>query len=311
MSKITVMGSFVVDLMSKTPHLPKRGETVFGGPFKLGPGGKGSNQGVAAKRAGADVTMITKLGKDEFSEIALKSFVAEGIDTAFVYQNENFGTGAALIMVEENTGENSIVVSVGACNHVTREEIERAEEKIKDSTVFLTQLETNIDAVEHGINLAKKHGVTVVLNPAPVQPFNEELFKKVDIITPNEVEASILSGTQVVDISSAREAAEYFLNKGVGTVVITLGGLGAFVKTKDFEKHIPAFKVEQVVDTTGAGDAFNGGFVTALSENQSLEDAVIFANAVGALSVTKEGTAPAMPYRQEIEDFLKRKRSQQ
>lgn len=305
MNKITVLGSFVVDLMSKTPHLPTRGETVFGGPFKLGPGGKGSNQGVAAARAGAEVTMITKLGKDEFAEIALKSFRSANMDTQFIFQDDEHETGAALIMVEDGSAENEIVVSIGACNYITDAEVQAAEEHIKNSKVFLTQLETNISAVELGIELAKKHGVKVVLNPAPVRSIEDDLYKKVDYLTPNEVEAGILSGIKVEDVDGARQAAEFFLAKGVQTVVITLGKNGAFIKNSSLEKHIPAFTVTNVVDTTGAGDAFNGGFATALAEGKSIEEAVVFGNAVGALSVTKLGTAPAMPYRNEIEDFLK------
>ena len=304
MNKITVLGSFVVDLMSKTPHLPTRGETVFGGPFKLGPGGKGSNQGVAAKRAGADVTMITKLGKDEFAEIALRSFRNEQMDTRFILQDDEHETGAALIMVEDESAENEIVVSIGACNYIKDEEVLAAEEEIKNSRVFLTQLETNIDAVIVGLNLAKKHGVKVVLNPAPVREINDELYKQVDFLTPNEVEAGILSGIKVDDLDSARQAAEFFLAKGVQTVVITLGKNGAFIKNREIEQHVPAFRVEKAVDTTGAGDAFNGGFATALAEGKSIQEAVVFGNAVGALSVTKLGTAPAMPYRSEIEAFL-------
>lgn len=310
MSKITVLGSFVVDLMSKTPHLPTRGETVFGGPFKLGPGGKGSNQGVAAKRAGSDVTMITKLGNDEFAEIAFKSFTNENMRTKYVFQDDEHETGAALIIVEDGTAENVIVVSVGACNFLKDEEINLAAKEIENSEIFLTQLETNLEAVKTGISLAKKFGVKVVLNPAPVQKINEEIYKGLDFLTPNEIEAGILSGITVNDLDGARKAADYFLAKGVKNVVITLGKNGAFLKNQEIEKHIPAFQVENVVDTAGAGDAFNGGFATALAEGKSIEEAIVFGNAAGALSVTKIGTAPAMPYRDEIENFIKQNKGE-
>lgn len=304
MKKVAVLGSFVVDLMSKTPHLPARGETVFGGPFRVGPGGKGSNQGVAAKRAGADVTMITKLGRDEFAEIALNSFRAEDMETEFIYQDDQHETGAALIMVEEGSAENAIVVSIGACNYLTAHEIEAAAKKIKNSQIFLTQLETNLEAVRAGIKVAKSYNVPVILNPAPVQPIADEVFPDIDYLTPNEVEAEILTGIKIRKIADAQKAAVHFLAKGVQNVIITLGKNGALIKNNSIEKHIPAYEIDNVVDTTGAGDAFNGGLATALAEGKSLEDAVCFGNAVGALSVTKIGTAPAMPYRDEIEDFM-------
>jgi ribokinase len=309
MGKIVVLGSFVVDLTSKTPHLPKRGETVFGGPFKLGPGGKGANQAVAAKRAGADVEMITKLGKDKFADIAIDNFINENISTEFVFQTEKHTTGAALIMVEENSAENKIVVANGACNYIENSEIYKAKEKIKNCDIFLTQLETNYSAVVTGIKLAKENGVKVVLNTAPVQKIDEDLYKDIDIVTPNEIEAEILSNIEVKNVEDANEAADYFLDKGVKTVIITMGKKGSFIKNKDISKLIPSFKMNNVVDTTGAGDAFNGGLVTALSEGKNIVDSVIFANAVGALSVTKFGTAPAMPYKNEIIDLLKNKKS--
>lgn len=304
--KITVLGSFVVDLMSRTPHLPARGETVFGGPFKLGPGGKGSNQGVAAHKSGADVTMVTKLGRDEFAQIALQSFKSVGMRTDYVFFDDKHETGAALILVEDGTAENEIVVSIGACNYITDEEVESVREEIKNSKVLLTQLETNLSAVYKAIDIANEYGVMVVLNTAPVQPIPQEIFKKVDILTPNETEASILSGIQVKDLEGAKKAAEYFVEKGVKSVVITLGANGVYVKSKEFEGHVPAFKVENVVDTTGAGDAFNGGFATALAEGKNIKEAAIFGNAVAGISVTRIGTAPSMPTREEVDEFLKK-----
>ena len=302
-AKITVMGSFVVDLMSRTPHLPVKGETVKGSTFKLGPGGKGSNQGVAAQRAGADVTMITKLGKDDFAEIALKSFKNEGMDTKFVFQDEKYSTGAALIMVDEKTSENEIVVVPGACSNITDKDIKMAKESIENSKVFLTQLETNVDAVEKAVDIAYKNGVTVVLNPAPVQEISDELYKKIDVLTPNEVEASILSGVNVETIEDAKKAANVLMKKGVKNVLITLGSKGVLVVTSQKEEFIQSYKVN-VVDTTGAGDAYNGAFATALSEGKDIFEAAHFANAAAAISVTRIGTAPAMAYRNEIEKFI-------
>jgi len=302
-SKITVMGSFVVDLMGRSPHLPVPGETVKGSFFKLGPGGKGSNQGVAAQRAGADVTMVTKIGKDDFSEIALKSFMNEGMDTSLVFKDDKLSTAAALILVDENTSENEIVVILGACSNITDDDIETARDAIECSSVFLTQLETNVDAVEKAINIAHSKGVKVILNPAPVQEIPKELYSKIDFFTPNEVEASILSGVTIENIEDARKAAQVFIDRGTENVIITLGKKGALVVTPSRNELIESYKVN-AVDTTGAGDAYNGGFATALAEGKDIFEAARFASAVGALSVTKIGTSPAMPYREEIDEFI-------
>ena len=302
-SKITVMGSFVVDVMARTPHLPIPGETVKGNFFKLGPGGKGSNQGVAAQRAGAEVTMVTKIGKDDFSEIALKSFMKEGMDTRLVFKDDKLSTGVALILVDENTSENEIVVISGACSNITADDIETARDAIEGSSVFLTQLETNVDAVEKTIDIAHSKGIKVILNPAPVQEIPKELYTKIDYFTPNEVEASILSGITIEDIEDARKAAQIFISRGIENVIITMGSKGALVVTPTRDEFIESYKVN-AVDTTGAGDAYNGGFATALAEGKDIFEAARFASAVGALSVTKIGTAPAMPYRAEIDKFI-------
>lgn len=302
-SRVTVMGSFVVDLMGRAPHLPVPGETVKGIMFKMGPGGKGSNQGVAAKRSGADVNMITKLGKDGFAEIALKSFTNEGIDIKFIFQDEQYTTGTALILVDDITSENEILVTLAACDHITDEDIDKVKSTIINSKVFLTQLETNVDAVEKTINIASSNGVLVILNPAPIQQIPDELLKKVNILTPNEVEASILSGIEIITIEDAKQSAEILMQRGAKNVIITLGSKGSLVVTKNKTKFIESLKVN-VVDTTGAGDAFNGGLATALAEGKDIFEAAEFANAVGALSVTKIGTAPSMPYRNEIDKFI-------
>ena len=304
-SRITVMGSFIVDLMARAPHLPEHGETVKGSHFQIGPGGKGSNQGVAASRSGAAVTMITKIGTDPFAQIALDSFQREGMDMQFVMQDKRYPTGTALIMVDENTSENKIVVTIGACEHITKDEIDAARSPIENSRVLLTQLETNLDAVENAVEIAHARGITVVLNPAPApqHPLSDNLLSRIDILTPNETEAAILSGIKITDMDDAKKAARILKSKGVGHVIITMGNKGALVLTDSMEKVIDPIRVK-VVDTTGAGDAFNGGLATALAEGQDIVQAVRFANATGALSVTKVGTAPAMPYRDEIENLL-------
>lgn len=303
MSRVVVMGSFVVDLMGRTPHLPQPGETVKGNVFKIGPGGKGANQAVAAHRAGADIKLITKIGNDEFGELAKNNFIKEGMDVSNIYIDDNRETGAALIMVDEVSSENKIVVIPGACENITDCDIETSSKLIKGCDFFLTQLETNIDSIEKSIKLAAEHGAKVIFNPAPIQPISKEILKYVDIITPNEVEASILTGIKIESENDAKIVAKKLQEMGVKNIVITLGSKGCYVKTENEEKFIPSFKVE-AVDTTGAGDAFNGGFVTALSEGKNIFESAIFGNAVAALSVTKLGTAPAMPNRDQVNRFL-------
>ncbi|WHY85522.1 ribokinase [Neobacillus novalis] len=303
MSKVVVVGSYVVDLMSRTPHLPKPGETVLGGPFKMGPGGKGGNQATAAARCGSEVTFVTKLGGDVFGREALAHFQAENVNTEFIKVDPNQATGAALIAVDDNS-ENSIVVSLGACGTITEAEVMEAEEEIKCGDIVLLQLETSIEAVVTAVKLAKKYRVPVILNPAPYQEFPKEILRDVAFITPNETEAFELSGIEVKDEHSALAAAQKIHEMGVDTVIITLGSKGAFLYTGGEKGDlVPGFKVE-AIDTTGAGDAFNGGFAHALSNGQSVREAMTFANAVAALSVTKIGTAPAMPNKQEVKTFL-------
>lgn len=301
--KVTVLGSFVVDLMMRTKKLPVAGETVKGSLFSTGGGGKGSNQGIAASLSGSEVIMITKIGNDSFSTIALESFNNAGIASKYIYRDEESSTGAALIMVEEASSQNKIIVTLGACNNILDEEIEKAEEDIASSDIFLTQFETNQSAYIKGITIAKSHNVPVILNPAPAELFPEELYHKIDYFTPNETEAEFFSKIRIISIDDAKRAGEFFLDKGVKNCIFTLGAKGAFLYNKETQKLFPPFPVK-VVDTTGAGDAFNGGLATALAEGQSLEDAVIFANATASLSVTKMGTAKSMPSRADIDHIM-------
>lgn len=305
MSQIFVLGSFVVDLACYTPHLPVAGETVFAGPFRMGAGGKGSNQAIAASRAGGNVYFMTKLGSDDFGDMARRTFMTENVDCRHVVEDTEHETGAALIMVDENTAENMITVSVGACNHITEAEVQECADDIAASNIFLTQLETNMEATLEGIRIASEHRVPVVLNPAPVQQLEHSIYPYIDYITPNETEASKLTGIEVIDVKSAEAAAGIFIARGVKNVVITLGAEGAFVCTKEgLKEHVPPFNAGKAVDTTGAGDAFNGGFVTALSEGKEIVDAVRFGCATAAISVTKQGTAVSMPRREKIEALL-------
>jgi len=303
--KIVVFGSYVTDLMFRVPRLPVKGETLKASTFKLGPGGKGSNQAIAAKRAGAEVAMITKIGKDPFGKIALDNFQKENINSNFVFQDDERPTACASILVDENSGNNQIAISMGACEHITNEEVESARETIKNAQILVTQLEANLDATEMAMDIARQNEVMIILNPAPAQPLPIKFLKKIDILTPNETEASILcDGLKVETVEDAKNAAKILLEKGVKNVIITLGEKGAVLMNKEMEHHIESLKVD-VIDTTGAGDAYNGGFAAALAEGKNILDAAKFANVVGALSVTKIGTAPAMPYRKDIDDFIK------
>lgn len=305
MGNVVCFGSYVVDLTSRAGHLPVPGETVIGSSFKMGPGGKGSNQGVAAHRAGADVMMMTKVGKDVFGNMALDFYQSEGMNTDYVFVDDERETGTALIMVDENTAQNCILVVSGACGNVTDADIEKARPVIEKADVLLVQLEINIDAIYKVIDMAYNAGVKIVLNTAPVQKIDQSVFSKIEIVTPNEVEAGIITGVDVTDEASARKAAEIFMGWGVKSVVITMGKAGAFVMNTEKQAFIPSIKVD-AIDTTGAGDAFNGGFVTALVEGKDIFEAAKFANVTGALSVTKLGTAPAMPHRGEIDAMMQK-----
>lgn len=303
-SKVTVFGSFVVDLMARTPHLPVPAETVKGSLFKMGAGGKGFNQCVAAHKAGADVTMVTKMGKDSFANVALDVMDELGMTKDHIFFNEEDATGIALILVDEGTSQNEIVIVPGACATITKEDTDSVEELIKSSEYVLMQLEVNQDANERVADIAYKNGVKVILNTAPYSPVTDEFLSKVYMVTPNEVEAEEMTGIKIDSLEAAKQAAEVFRSKGVEKVVITLGSRGVFVSADGREEIIPCFKVD-ALDTTGAGDAFNGAFLTALAEGKDEWEAARFANALAAISVTRLGTTPAMPTREEVEAFLK------
>jgi len=301
-SRVTVVGSFNTDLVARTPRMPVRGETVLGGPFHMGPGGKGANQAVAAARLGAEVTMVVKLGNDVFGDQAEANLVKEGVRSDFVFRTEETHTGAALIMVDAE-GENMIVVAAGANNLLKPEDVDAAHEAIVQADVLLVQLEIPPETVERAIALAHEAGVQVLLNPAPGRPLSAELLALVDVLTPNETEAQIITGLPVRDLKEAETAARQLLAKGVGAAVVTLGAQGALVVTSTGLERVPGRRVE-VVDTTGAGDAFSGALAVALAEGKDLTEAVAFANAAAALQVTRLGTAPAMPYRNEVEALM-------
>ena len=303
--KVVVFGSFVVDLTSRQEGLPSPGQTLLGESFKMGPGGKGSNQAVAAHRAGADVTMITKLGRDVFGKVALDFYEGEDMDCSQLLFDEERETGVALIMVDTKSAQNEIVVVPASCNNISPDDVESRRSAIEGAKVLLLQMEINFDALFSVIEIAHKAGVKVILNPAPANSIPDDIMSKVDIVTPNETEAQALTGIEVKDIDSARRAAEVFFKKGVKGVVITLGSLGAYANDREREELVSPIPVK-AIDTTGAGDAFNGGFAMALAEGWDIFKALRYGNVTGALSVTRLGTAPAMPLRSEIDDMYYR-----
>lgn len=304
-AKLFILGSYITDLMMRTPHLPKRGETIFAGPFQVGPGGKGSNQAVAARRAGASVTFATRVGDDDLGRSALRMFEAEGIDARFAIADRNgITTGAALIMVEEGSAENMITVAIGACAHFTDAEVDAATAQVAQYDLAIFQLETNLPATLRAIDRAHAAGVRVLLNPAPIQALPESIYRKLAFATPNETEAASLTGIATDTDAGIKQAAAALLAKGVGTVIMTLGSKGAFVKTRDIETLVPVAPGIKPIDTTGAGDSFAGCFACAIAEGRPLLEAVRFANAGAGLSTTRIGTAPAMAQRAEIDTLL-------
>jgi len=300
---VTVMGSYVADMAFRTEKLPAWGETYMGKEFRLGPGGKGSNQAVAAVRAGARVSCISKLGRDALGDMARQTYREEGIDTRHLLETE-VATGAAAIILDAKSGENAIIVVPGACFGLTPEEVGEARDLIAQSAVFLTQLELALPTVEFGLELAHSLGVTTILNPAPGCSLPESIYPNCDFLTPNESEAEVLTGIRVGSLTDAEQAADSLLGRGVGTVVVTLGAQGALVKNAKLREHVAAVDAGPVLETTGAGDAFNGGFAVALAEGRTIVDAVRFGCAVAGISVTRAGTAPSMPRRGEVDRLL-------
>jgi len=301
---IVVVGSSNTDMIIKTEKIPSPGETVLGGEFTIAAGGKGANQAVAAARAGGRVCLVACVGDDMFGAQALEGFVRDRIDTEYVFKDRQRPSGCALICVDKE-GENSIAVASGANAGLTPEHIDLAKDKIISAEILIMQLETPLDTVKHTALLAYENGVTVILDPAPAQPLEDDFLKHISILTPNESEAELLTGIAVEDENSAARAAGTLLAKGVDAVLITLGSRGTFTATENTREMTEAFQVA-AVDSTAAGDVFNGALAVSLSEKTPLPDAVRFANAAAALSVTKLGAQPSAPLRMEIEEFLQR-----
>ncbi len=298
---IVVVGSTNTDMVIKASHLPQPGETILGGTFFMSAGGKGANQAVAAARLGGSVLFIAKTGYDIFGKQSVELFEQEGIDISGIQRDHYQPSGVALITVDDK-GENCIVVAPGANAALAPSDIDEVKEKIENASLLLAQLETPIETIEYVANIALSRNIKFILNPAPAAKLSDELLKKVSIITPNQKETEMLTGIQVTDQSSARQAANFLHNKGIETVIITMGAMGAIVLHENKYSTIPGHKVN-VVDTTAAGDVFNGALVVALSEGMAMDDAVAFACSAAAISVTRLGAQASAPHRKEVESF--------
>ena len=301
---IVILGVFVADTAYRASRQPKIGETIIGNEFSLGPGGKGSNQAVAAALAGGNVHFISRLGKDDFANMAISLWEKSGI-TPHVTQYSDSYTGAAYIFIEDKTGNNAIIVSPGAAANINDDDITANKELIQGSRVFMTQLEQSLDAAGTALSFAKDGGAITILNPAPAQPLGENILKLCDFVTPNEIEAEQITGTPVKSINDAEIAAGKLLEKGASAAVITLGEQGALFKDNNQIIHQPSYEVGPVVETTGAGAAFNGGLAVALAEEMPIDKALRFACATASISVTRQGTAPSMPNRHEIDTLIR------
>lgn len=301
--KILVIGSSNTDMIVKVPQIPHPGQTVLGGEFITAPGGKGANQAVGAARAGGDVTLIARVGDDMFGKRAVEGFQKDGINVEHVFRDPQSPSGVALIFVAAS-GQNSIAVAPGANAKLSTADVHRAVAAFDGASALLMQLETPLTTVMDAAEIAVHRRVPVILNPAPALSLPGDLLQRIAILTPNEAEATALSGIEVRDEASAAQAATKLRHRGVGTVIITLGAQGAFVAGANVHQLVPGFKVKPV-DTTAAGDVFNGALAVALGEGKPLLDAVRFANAAAAISVTRFGAQPSAPMREEIERFLK------
>ncbi len=300
---VVVLGVFVADTAYRADRQPAMGETILGLGFKLGPGGKGSNQAVAAAKLGVETHFITRLSVDTFADMANDTWRQVGVRSAAIATPESY-TGAAYIFVDNNTGDNAIIVSPGAAMLISPADIESHANLIRSAGVFVTQLEQPIDSALKALEIAREARVTTILNPAPAASLPDRIYKLCDYVTPNETEAEELTGIKVASIDDARRAAESLLEKGVGAVIVTLGEKGALLHTKDRSDHVGAVNAGPVVETTGAGDAFNGGLAAALAKGVQPLEAVRFACAVAGISVTRPGTAPSMPTLDEVEALL-------
>ncbi|MCX0384190.1 ribokinase [Clostridium perfringens] len=302
MNKICVLGSMNMDLVLKVKDMPKVGETILSKSFQKIAGGKGANQAVAAKRSGAEVFMISKIGKDENGRELRDKLVEDNIDVKYVFEDRIEPTGMALIMVNDN-GNNSIIVNAGSNMTLTKDEIHSAENLIKESDIIISQFETPEDITIEAFKIAKENGKVTILNPAPAKKIKDELLNYTDIIVPNETEAELLTGIEIKDIEDAKKAGEIFLGKGVKFAIITLGEKGAALIGKDFCEIVPAYRVN-AIDTTAAGDSFIGGLSSKLDTKnlgrETLSSSIRFGNKVSSIAVQRKGAQPSIPYLKEV-----------
>jgi ribokinase len=302
MNRLVVLGSVNADHVLRVPHFPRPGETLTGHSYQVVPGGKGANQAVAAARLGAPVAFIARIGDDAIGQQMRQGFAQDGIDVSAVELDEQFPTGIAIIYVSDE-GENSIGISAEANGALSPAMVKRHETLIADAHTLLLQLEVPLESVFEAARLAHAHGTRVVLNPAPAQPLSNELLALVDLITPNQTEAELLTGVKVTDEASAAQAAARFHQMGISDVMITLGSQGVYCSNARQQQLIPGFRVE-AVDTTAAGDTFNGALLAAELAGADFKAAVRFAHGAAALSVTKFGAQSSIPSKQEVEAFL-------
>ena len=300
---VVVLGIFVADTAYRAARQPSLGETILGTGFHLGPGGKGSNQAVAAAMAGGRVHFISRLGRDPFADMARATWARAGVIPEITVDADSY-TGAAFIFVEDATGNNAIIVSPGAAGGLSAADVDLRAGLVGSAAVFVTQLEQPIAAARRGLQIAREGGARTVLNPAPAADIADGMLALCDVVTPNESEAEGLTGLPVRSLADAERAADALLARGVGAAIVTLGAAGALHRDRRRSVHVPAFDAGPVVETTGAGDAFNGAFATALAEGADPVEATRFGCAAASLSVTRPGAAAAMPARHEIEALL-------
>jgi ribokinase len=300
---IVVVGSSNTDMIIRVPRIPRAGETLLGGEFLTAAGGKGANQAVGAARAGGKVALIARVGRDTFGDQAIAGLRRDGIDVSRVFRDKLTASGVALIFVAKD-GENSIAVAGGANAKLSPSDVKKAARDIRSAALLVVQLETPLATVTAAVELAAKAGVPVILNPAPARPLPNSLLKRISILTPNETEAELLTGIKVTDPAAAAKACAKLRSRGVGIVILTLGERGAFLADANGQRLVPGFKVK-TVDSTAAGDIFNGALSVALAEGKAVLDAVRFANAAAALSATRLGAQPSAPSRADIEKFIR------
>tara|TARA_B100000900_G_scaffold281403_1_gene240727 strand:+ start:435 stop:1334 length:900 start_codon:yes stop_codon:yes gene_type:complete len=299
MSDISVLGIFVADISFSGPKIPAVGETILGNKYNLGPGGKGCNQAIAIARLGGKVNFISKIGKDAYGELALDTLKKNKINTKNVIRDVNLQTGVAGILVDKNTGKNAINVIVGAPSTLKITEIDNQINVIKNSKIFLTQLEVPKDVTLHCLKIAKENGCLTILNPAPASEISKEFYKYIDYFTPNETEAEFFTGSKITNEKEAKQAADKLINLGIKKIIITLGEKGLFFSDGKEEIYMKASPVK-AIDTTGAGDAFNGGLAFGLSKGKSIKECLELANKIAGISTTKLGAGNAMPYLSDI-----------